>query len=85
MNSHLTLYGTLGCHLCDVAESIVLQLVQSYQLPVKIIDIADDAQLESQYALRIPVLAYSDKELNWPFDLTTANQFLAEIAQKQQA
>lgn len=84
MNSHLILYGTLGCHLCDIAESIVLPLASQYQLQISIVDIADDAQLESRYALHIPVLSYDNRELNWPFDHSTTDQFLARIVRGQQ-
>ncbi|GEM76963.1 glutaredoxin family protein [Vibrio sagamiensis] len=62
----LTLYSTEGCHLCEMALSIVDQLGLSKE--TNIIDIVFDDDLFSRYGVTIPVLKYQDSELNWPFD-----------------
>ncbi len=38
-------------------------------LPIEVVDIAFDDQLFSRYGVTIPVLAYQESELNWPFEL----------------
>ena len=64
------LYGTLGCHLCELAEAILMPLVE-HGLLVEVVDIAGDASLGDRYALRIPVLRRVDTgaELDWPFEV----------------
>lgn len=60
------LYGTKGCHLCDLAEQLLTQM----ELPYDYIDIADDEKLMEKYGVRIPVIycTINNKELGWPFD-----------------
>jgi hypothetical protein len=71
------LFGTLGCHLCELAEEELLPLVE-HGLQVELVDIADDEQWVEVYSLRIPVLRRSDTgaELNWPFDAEQVVAFL---------
>ncbi|QXI26943.1 glutaredoxin family protein [Pseudomonas vanderleydeniana] len=63
------LFGTLGCHLCEVAEAVLMPLVE-HGLLVELVDIADDESLFERYGLLIPVLRRVDTgaELGWPFD-----------------
>ena len=60
------LFGTLGCHLCELAEAIVMPLVE-HGLMVELVDIADSDSLFETYGLRIPVLRRVDtgQELGW--------------------
>jgi hypothetical protein len=71
------LLGTLGCHLCEVAEALLMPFVE-HGLLVELIDIADDEQWVEQYGLRIPVLRRIDSgaELNWPFDADQVAAFI---------
>lgn len=63
----LQLYGTLGCHLCDVAEQVLIPLLQQ-GCAIEAIDIADDDALMARYQTAIPVLANgAGEELHWPF------------------
>mgnify|MGYP002041004962 CR=1 FL=1 len=48
------LFGTLGCHLCELAEAELMPLVE-HGLMVELVDIADSQQLFDSYGLRIPV------------------------------
>ena len=71
----LTLYTTLGCHLCEHAEALLeaagCQFVAS--------DIAEDLILLERYGTRIPVVRDSlGRELGWPFDGTMLNTFINE-------
>jgi len=69
MPAECQLFGTLGCHLCLLAEDALMPLVE-HGLQVELIDISDDPSLFDAYALDIPVLRRIDTgaELRWPFD-----------------
>ena len=71
------LFGTLGCHLCEVAEEVLMPLVE-HGLMVELIDITDPEDLTDAYGLRIPVLRRVDTgaELDWPFDADQVVAFL---------
>ena len=65
------LYGTLGCHLCEQAEQLLLQLRDARPVEWQVIDIADLALDEqNRLATQIPVLQTNQATLNWPFGLT---------------
>lgn len=79
----LVLYGTLGCHLCTVAEQLVVACVDLQRFPVELADIADDDALVEHYGVRIPVLAdkASGQELGWPFDANQLQRFIAGLTE----
>ncbi|MDB5983059.1 MAG: Thiol-disulfide isomerase and thioredoxin [Pseudomonas sp.] len=72
------LFGTLGCHLCEVAEEEIMPLVE-HGLLVELIDIGESAAMVDEYGLRIPVLRRVDTgaELDWPFDGEQVVKFLS--------
>lgn len=80
-NQHeLVLYGTSGCHLCDLAEQeLLLWVAQGWQ--VELIDIAEDDELLDLFSLMIPVLQHraSGRLLNWPFDAAILHTFLSAV------
>lgn len=53
--THLVLYTTLGCHLCERMEALVVALADR-KLQIEQVEIADDASLLARYGERIPVL-----------------------------
>ncbi|MBK5544589.1 MULTISPECIES: glutaredoxin family protein [Pseudomonas] len=63
------LLGTVGCHLCEIAEAEIMPLVEGGLL-VELVDITEPVDLTEVYGLRIPVLRRVDTgaELDWPFD-----------------
>ena len=71
------LFGTLGCHLCEIAEAEIMPLVE-HGLLVELVDITDPQDLTDVYGLRIPVLRRTDTgaELDWPFDTEQLVAFL---------
>ena len=71
------LFGTLGCHLCEIAEAQLMPLIE-HGLLVELIDIAEEPAFFDTYSLRIPVLRRVDTgaELDWPFDIEQAIGFL---------
>lgn len=73
------LFGTLGCHLCEVAESELLPLVE-HGLLVELVDISVSEALVEDYGLRIPVLRRVDTgaELDWPFEVEQIVAFLRD-------
>ncbi|WAB99646.1 MULTISPECIES: glutaredoxin family protein [Pseudomonas] len=73
------LFGTVGCHLCEVAESVLMPFVD-HGLLVELVDIADSEALFERYGLIIPVLRRCDTsaELHWPFDPEQVVAFLAQ-------
>lgn len=71
------LFGTLGCHLCEVAEALLMPFVERGLL-VELVDIAESEGQVERYGLIIPVLRRCDTgaELNWPFDADQVVAFL---------
>lgn len=71
------LFGTLGCHLCEMAEALLMPFVE-HGLLVELVDIAEDECWVEVYGLRIPVLRRLDNnaELDWPFDAEQVVAFL---------
>lgn len=66
----LTLYGTVGCHLCDQAEGLLRQAAAARPLTWQYVDIALDDALVEKYGVRIPVLVDgAGREMGWPFSL----------------
>jgi len=66
--AQLLMYSTLGCHLCEQAQRVVVAVLGQ---PIAECDIADDPALLARYEVRIPVLQRLDTgaELDWPFDV----------------
>lgn len=75
MNEDLILYGTVGCHLCEQARTVI----ELADATAKHVDIIDDEALYEQYGMRIPVLLREDTktELGWPFNKVDVLQFLS--------
>lgn len=78
MNDRFILYGTFGCHLCDLARAIVEPALDGHGAVFEEVDIVGDDDLEDRYGVRIPVLRHADsgRELNWPFDADGVRRFL---------
>ena len=74
--NEITLYGTAGCHLCELAEALVTPLLAQRAWPLLYVDIADSEPLMERYGVRIPVLRRGESELGWPFDAEQAAAFL---------
>lgn len=80
--ANYVLYSTLGCHLCEQAETILASLSKHYALAWRTVDIADSDELIDRYGLRIPVLkhAATGSEIGWPFDEQTLAAWLEQRA-----
>lgn len=65
----LTFYTTAGCHLCEEAERLLIELVAQHAVAVEVVDIAEDERLAEVYGIRIPVVRHEEtgREAGWPF------------------
>lgn len=72
----LLFYTTTQCHLCELAEALLVNTPMPAPIPVDVVDIAQSEELVGRYGTRIPVLRRNDTgaELDWPF---TGDQLLA--------
>ena len=67
------LYSTSACHLCELAEALLLPLV-AQGTSIAVDDVSESDALFHRYGTRIPVLRHvaTGRELDWPFDLEAA-------------
>ncbi|WP_148254358.1 glutaredoxin family protein [Aidingimonas lacisalsi] len=70
----LTLYTTLGCHLCEQLEAQVVRL-GSDEVGLARVEIADDETLLARYGERIPVLVDA---AGYEFDGARSPEHLAD-------
>ena len=77
----LVLLGTEACHLCELAQDILLQSAAQISDDVFVEDIAESEEMTERYGLRIPVLLHegSGAELDWPFTQDDLLIFLQKI------
>lgn len=74
----LTLYTTLGCHLCSQLEALLGHLSRE-SVALDRVEISEDDALVERYGVRIPVLADAEgKELDRGFDAPRLAAWLAE-------
>ncbi|MFQ3786843.1 glutaredoxin family protein [Halomonas sp. A29] len=75
---HLTLYTTLGCHLCERLEALLARLHRGeYRLDR--VEISEDETLVERYGVRIPVLMdETGDELDMGFEPPRLANWLAE-------
>lgn len=74
----LIFYTTSQCHLCELAEALLVNTPMPAPIPVDAVDIAQSPQLVERYGTRIPVLRRNDtdEELDWPFTRDQLLNFL---------
>ncbi|NYT74539.1 glutaredoxin family protein [Halomonas sp. QX-2] len=74
----LSLYTTMGCHLCSQLEALVAALANQ-KVWLHHIEISDDDALVESYGVRIPVLVDGDgNELDRGFELERLSAWLRE-------
>jgi glutaredoxin-like protein DUF836 len=70
------LFGTSACHLCELAEELLLS---RSELVFEKVDISESDLLFERYGVLIPVLkAPGGAELGWPFDAAQLDTFLGQ-------
>lgn len=69
------LLGTSGCHLCDIAESLIHQLQAVMPISYQNLDIVrlDEPTMET-FASQIPVVLTPTKRLDYPFSVLDLQQ-----------
>ncbi len=77
--TRLTLYTTLGCHLCEQAKGIIDNSQFAGAIELEQAEIADSDNLMERYGIRIPVVKVvgGEAELGWPFDLEQFDSWFA--------
>ena len=73
-----TLYGTSACHLCELAEEMLIaRRHDGIALEYTKVDISASDRLFDRYGLVIPVLRHPDgRELGWPFSAGQLAEFV---------
>ena len=73
MANRLFLLSTDGCHLCEVAKS----LLEQSNMEFEVVDIIEEQQLIDLYGDKIPVLMVEGAEqaLFWPFEQEQVKQY----------
>ena len=56
MKHQLTLYSRPDCHLCDDMKTTIKKISKKISVDLRIVDISNNATLETQYGQEIPVL-----------------------------
>jgi Glutaredoxin-like domain (DUF836) len=59
----VTLYGKPGCHLCDDARAVVLEVRDARPFDLEEVDVSVDPALHRRYGERIPVVMVDGEEL----------------------
>ena len=57
----VTIFSRQGCHLCDVAEELLVQLQSEHNFALTKIFIDGDSKLEYQYGEQVPVITINGK------------------------
>jgi hypothetical protein len=75
MSLELVLFSTDHCTLCDEALDMLLSMPELAGRSVRVIDVAEDAELLDSLGERIPILEVRGRgtvancvRLEWPFD-----------------
>lgn len=78
MTIYLSFFSTSHCHLCELAEDILLVVTQQSGIEYQVIEIADSDVLLDLYGVRIPVIKRLDTkaEIGWPFTTDDLVRFL---------
>ncbi len=75
----VTLYTTLGCHLCEDALNLLRDLQATHpEFTIHQVEISESELLLALYGVRIPVVATGHREgdLGWPFTQADLVRFL---------
>ncbi|MCX6390461.1 MAG: glutaredoxin family protein [Solirubrobacterales bacterium] len=68
----LTIYGRDGCHLCDIAEQVLLDAQLQWNFRLTKVDIDSNDELFKRYLERIPVVELAGETL-FEFEVDSAS------------
>jgi glutaredoxin len=76
----VTLYSRNGCHLCEKAKELLLELKRDYPFTLEEVDIEKSDELTELYGLTIPVVLVNGKEAALgKVTKTDVRKFLQEV------
>jgi glutaredoxin len=52
----VTLYTRHGCHLCEEAKAVIAPLLRKFGVPLREVNIDEDAALRDRYGEDVPVI-----------------------------
>ena len=55
MSARVVIYSKPGCHLCEIAESVISQVCAELAVEWEAVDISTDETLMAKYSEQIPV------------------------------
>ncbi|AKX50143.1 glutaredoxin family protein [Thiopseudomonas alkaliphila] len=72
-------YATEGCHLCEVAEQLIAEVMTPRE-SIEYVEIAQSDALVAKYGLTIPVLqcVRTQQQLMWPFTAEQVQSLFTE-------
>lgn len=76
----LLLYTTLGCHLCETAEQLMMPALNAQGYQLEKVEISESDELMARYGTRIPVIRRPQRqdELDWPFSEAAFLDYIAD-------
>ncbi|WP_075982883.1 glutaredoxin family protein [Bacillus massilinigeriensis] len=63
--TNVILYTRNGCHLCEQAKEILVELKQQFNFVLDEVDINHSDELTEKYGLMIPVVEINGKEVQF--------------------
>lgn len=76
----LTLYSRIGCHLCEDMENLLPGYLDEAGIPLNIIYIDKNNELESKYGSLVPVLKSGSREIcHYFLDVKALQQYISEV------
>jgi glutaredoxin len=76
----ITLYSRCGCHLCEKAKKMLLELKSDYHFTLEEVDIEKSEELTELYGLSIPVVLVNGQEAAYGIvTKTDVNRYLQKV------
>jgi glutaredoxin len=76
----LTLYSRIGCHLCEDIENLLPAYLEEAGIPLNIVYIDNNNELEQQYGILVPVLKAGEREIcHYFLDVKALQQYISEV------
>ncbi len=61
MSHHVVIYTRPGCHLCEIAEQLVLGMQNEFALTIEKVNIDTGPWLKQHYGDKIPVVVIDER------------------------